>query len=246
MEKYNIKIEEEKRKVTYEMLSLKVDKLLENNKKVKLLEAGCGSAMHLKIKKDIYAVGIDISQKQLNLNNYLNEKILGDIQIYPLPKGEYDIIICWEVLEHLSTPIKALKNMFNALNEGGVCVLAFPNVLSLKGMITKFSPHLVHQLFYRLMRYQFKPFPTYLRWSIRMENIKKFARKEGLSIAHSTNGEGFVQKRLRSKLFLIDLLFGFVDLNLKLITLGKYNSFLRDNNILILQKCHKTVSYGGN
>jgi hypothetical protein len=44
------------------------------------------------------------------------------------------------VIEHLPEPTKALDRLIAALNLGGGLVLAFPNLWSLKGLVTKFTP----------------------------------------------------------------------------------------------------------
>src|ERR687885_598780 len=88
-----------------------IDKLLNNRQNLKVLEAGCGSATEIKIPEDAYFVGIDISEKQLERNSLLKEKILGDIQTYDLPASDFDVIVCFYVLEHVPKPELALKNI---------------------------------------------------------------------------------------------------------------------------------------
>jgi 2-polyprenyl-3-methyl-5-hydroxy-6-metoxy-1,4-benzoquinol methylase len=80
--------------------------LLSNKKNIRVLEAGCGSASHFNFGQNAYLVGIDISEEQLKSNSVLNEKILGDIQVYNLPVTNFDVIVCWYVLEHLPEPEK--------------------------------------------------------------------------------------------------------------------------------------------
>lgn len=43
------------------------------------------------------------------------------------PKGKYDYIFCFEVLEHLVNPLKALRNLRNSLSEQGCLVISLPN-----------------------------------------------------------------------------------------------------------------------
>ena len=58
-----------------------VDNCLNNGKNnIKVLEAGCGAKSHIKFKQNAYIVGIEISEKQLQRNTTVDEKILGDIQ----------------------------------------------------------------------------------------------------------------------------------------------------------------------
>src|SRR3972149_2364697 len=126
-----------------------VDGFLTGRNHVRILEAGCGSMSHFKYKKNAYLVGIDISQEQLDKNTMLDEKILGDIQDGSLPASSFDLIVCWDVLEHLTKPELALKNFTRSVNDGGLILLASPNVMTVRGLLTKLTPHWVHVLYYR-------------------------------------------------------------------------------------------------
>lgn len=70
--------------------------------------------------------GVDISQHQLDLNNHLSTKILGDIEEYDLGKSVYDLIICWDVVEHLPNPASALKIFFRAIKPNGIIIVGYP------------------------------------------------------------------------------------------------------------------------
>jgi SAM-dependent methyltransferase len=154
---------------------------------VQLLEAGCGSAGNLRFGKNVRITGIDISRKQLERNSVLDEKILGDIQSYQFPPESFDAIVCWDVLEHLPQPKRALCQFAFAVKPGGIVILKLPNVLSVKGLITKFFPHYFHVLAYRYFygikdagREDTVPFKTFLRFSIAANAIKRFCANDGL------------------------------------------------------------------
>jgi SAM-dependent methyltransferase len=157
---------------------------------LKVLEAGCGSASYIHFGPNAFLVGIDISDKQLQRNKELDEKIVGDIQRYDFSPSIFDIIICWNVLEHLSEPEMALKRFAAAVKPNGLIILALPNVYSLKGLITKFTPLQFHiwvypYLFGRLREWgkdDIGPFKTYLRLSIAPKQLKSFADQHGLRI----------------------------------------------------------------
>ena len=88
----------------------------------------------------IKTVGIDISREQLDRNKVIQERILGDIQTYPLPRDEFVVVVCWDVIEHLAKPTDALVNMFNATKPAGFVILGFPNLASLKGSSRRQRP----------------------------------------------------------------------------------------------------------
>jgi len=171
--------------------SIVVD-LLKDNRNVTVLEAGCGSLSHFNHAKvgNTHLVGIDISPEQLAKNTYLHESILGDIQDpKALPPSSYDLIICWDVLEHLPDPTIALRNFTRATKDGGLILLASPNVFTVRGLITKFTPHLLHVWFYRYVAGHKEagspgswPFRSYHRFAMSPPSIKKFASESGLTV----------------------------------------------------------------
>ncbi len=175
-----------------------------------ILEAGCGSGSNVTFPDGSYVVGIDISDEELSKNSIVDEKIVGDIQEYPLEAGRYDVIVCWDVLEHVEAPPKAMLNFVRALKDDGLLLLAFPNVNSLKGMVAKLTPHAFHTFVYRLIygeRYG-QPglitFPTYLKRSIAPARVERFAEQHRLQTVFSAEYESGVQRRFRNKFHLTE------------------------------------------
>ncbi len=78
------------------------------NSNFSALEAGCGSASRITIPTSYHITGIDISQSQLDRNKSLNKKILGSLETHEFESESYDLIVCWDVLEHLQHPDKVL------------------------------------------------------------------------------------------------------------------------------------------
>ena len=210
--------------------------LLRGRDRIRVLEAGCGSASQIKFTAQVHAVGIDIEAEELENNAAVQEKILGDIQDYPLPKDDFDVVICWMVLEHLSRPKDALTNLFRAVKPGGIVILGFPNLASIKGLVTKFTPFWFHALFYRFMRYKSHHFPTYLRVAILPDKLIRFAEDNGFAPAFVRLAEGGVAKRLRSRFGLADLAFSAVQRAAQIVSLGNWQSALFDECAVILQK----------
>lgn len=183
-----------------------LDEQLKNKKNIIVLEAGCGSQSNLRYPKDSYIVGIDISEEQLLRNKDIHEAILGDIQDYQLPYEKFDLIVCWAVLEHLANPEKALLNFIKALKKGGLIVLAIPNVLSIKGLFTKYTPFFIHKMYYKkimgrdIVGKEGKgPFKTYLRFSLAPERLKKFFANFGLDIKYYYAADVSQQEYWRQK-----------------------------------------------
>jgi SAM-dependent methyltransferase len=159
---------------------------------LRVLDAGCGRQFFVDYpglglrEGKAYVVGIDVSQAALDRNEQVDEKILGDIQRYPLEPSSFDAVVCQDVLEHLPEPIKALENMTRALRPGGELFLSWSNPASLKGLVTKFTPLRFHVLAYRRFfghsyagQPGYPPFKTYLRWSIRPKALHRRLQRLG-------------------------------------------------------------------
>lgn len=164
----------------------------ESHTRLHVLDAGCGRRipeLELGLDRPRHVVGIDISPVALELNELLDEKILGDLQTYPFRDSSFDLIVCWDVLEHLPQPRRALDNLARALKPGGRMIIGLPNLLSPKALATKFTPHWFHIWYYRrVLKYPesgrpgFGPFRTYLRWTLRPGAIERFAVQVGLEV----------------------------------------------------------------
>jgi ubiquinone/menaquinone biosynthesis C-methylase UbiE len=217
-------------------VSVTANSLLNGKSHIKLLEAGCGSASHIRLKAQVHAVGIDISKEQLDKNDQVQEKMLGDIQEYPLPTEEFDVAVCWMVLEHLSRPREALLNMFRTVKPQGLVILGFPNLLSIKGIVTKITPFWFHKLFYRFLKYTSRPFPTYLRVAILPKNVTEFAEANGFSIEFCQLVEAGVSKTVRRRYWFVNMAFSAVDSVTRFVSFGKLQSPLLDACAMILRK----------
>lgn len=220
-----------------------VDRLISQRKPFKVLEIGCGSCSHIEIPQNSYIVGLDISQKQLDRNEILNEKILADVETYDLPESQFDLIVCWWVLEHLSNPRKVLLNCQKALKKDGIMIVAIPNVMSVKGLVTKYTPHGFHVWFYKhIFGEQLAgvddrlPFRTYLRFSISPEGIRKFASVNDLSIERLHVYENPRQKKLRSQHWLIDRAWKMTSPLIKALTFNKVDAELTDFIVVMKKK----------
>ena len=219
-----------------QMISEMANTLLIGKSHIKLLEAGCGSASHIRFKPLIYAVGIDISKEQLKKNSIVQEKIVGDIQKYPLPKDEFDVVVCWMVLEHLTKPKDALVNLCRTVKPQGLLILGFPNVYSIKGFVTKFTPFWFHALFYKFMKYSSNHFPTHLQRAMTPKNILQLARENGFALEFLKLVEGRVSRRMRERFMFVELAFSAAEAIVQGISLGKLQSPLLDGCGMILRK----------
>lgn len=224
-----------------EQLQEKIYDLVKDAGLVRVLEAGCGARGHMDFGERQRISGIDISVRQLERNDYLGEKIVGDIQEYDLTGKGYDFIVCWDVMEHLSRPADALENMWKGLRDGGYLVLAMPNLYSVKGLITKFTPYILHVWFYRYIMGdkrdadEFDQFPTYLRRAMAPGPLCRFAGKLRMEVVHLRLYEGPVQENLRKKSRLLNWGFDWIEMLSKLLTFGRID-MTHSDYIVIFKK----------
>lgn len=151
-----------------------------------MLEAGCGIFDHMGLPTHWHLTGLDISREALDGNDTLDERIEGDLQNVQLPP-EYDLVICWDVLEHLPDPGAALSNMAAALRPGGMLVIGVPLRTSYKGWMTRLLPFWFHVLYYRhVLRWEHagepghRPFYTYHRPAMGPDGIRQTLSASGL------------------------------------------------------------------
>lgn len=105
------------------------------------LEIGCGAGSNsfYIAKNGIRTTGLDISEKVIRIckesSKILNIKHLtnfvnADFLQYKTRK-KFDLIICYEVIEHIKDDKKSLQKIRSLLKEKGICILSVPSSNSL-------------------------------------------------------------------------------------------------------------------
>ena len=103
------------------------------DKNSKILDIGCGEGSTLLNLNDesnkLY--GMDISEEAIELSkNNLTDAtyFLGDItKKETLPAQKFDLIICSEVLEHITDDDIAIENLSSLLKKGGYLIITVPH-----------------------------------------------------------------------------------------------------------------------
>lgn len=189
--------------------------------KLAIYEAGGGSTsfLPLDVLDRAHVTVVDIDEDQIRNNDYAHQPILGDIQTYRFAAGSFDLIICYNVIEHLADVEAALTNFCEALKPGGLILIGAPNPNSLSGVVTKYSPHWFHVWFYRCIRGNkdagkpgHPPFPTLFHPLVRIPMLEAFAKAHGLEMIYRREVESprFPEMRARRPLLaaLVDTLAG--------------------------------------
>lgn len=199
---------------------------------VRVLEAGCGSLPPaIDFGLGAYRIGLDVSRIMLERNKGVDEKVLGDVQTHALPEASVDVIFCWDVLEHLPAPQLALEHFAVAIRPGGLLILKIPNLRSLKGLVTRLTPHRFHVWVYRrIFGYADAgaegrpPFPTFLRRSIAPDALARAARLHGWRIVYMVTYEDDKQVRVRRRIGLTGRLWKAACAVVRTATLGRVSA----------------------
>jgi SAM-dependent methyltransferase len=177
-----------------------------------IYEAGGGSSSFLPIDvlRRSHVTVVDIDEDQVRNNTYADEAILGDVQTHRFGPETFDVVICYNVIEHLPDVEAALLNFRDALKRGGMILIGAPNPRSLSGVVTKYSPHWFHVWFYRNIR-GIKtaglpgeaPFPTFFHPLVTLSKLEAFAAAHGLEMIYRREVESprYPEMRQRKPLF---------------------------------------------
>ncbi len=122
------------------------DPLTENRKKIfadylkylqpfrknnRILDFGFGEGYFLSLcSKDGWEVyGVDTNPEFVDhvKLHYGIGKVAGSIEDAHYPEDYFDVITCWNVLEHVKDPYRTLKEIYRILRPNGVIFLRFPN-----------------------------------------------------------------------------------------------------------------------
>ncbi|TYO68352.1 class I SAM-dependent methyltransferase [Bradyrhizobium hipponense] len=175
-------------------------------------EAGGGSCSFLPVDvlSRSHVTVVDIDEDQVRNNTYADDAILGDVQTHRFGAEAFDVVICYNVIEHLPDVEAALLNFRDALKPGGMILIGAPNPHSLSGVVTKYSPHWFHVWFYRNIRGIRNaglpgepPFPTFFHPLVTLSKLETFAAAHGLDMIYRREVESprYPEMRQRKPLF---------------------------------------------
>jgi SAM-dependent methyltransferase len=177
---------------------------------LRVLEAGGGSLSHLKFLQPPKITVVDISREQLEKNSTAAEKILGDLHSVDLGAARFDMVVAWDVIEHLENPKLVLNKLLRVARPGGIIVLAWPNPSSLTGFVTKWTPHWFHVFVYKFVfgypmagKPGWGPFRTVHHRDISPTNMKRFAREHLATVVYFSVYERSVRDSLYRRSWLL-------------------------------------------
>ena len=217
-----------------------VTERLTQRREPRVLEAGCGARAHLTYPSHARVLGVDLALSQLRRNTSTTQLARGDVMHLPVATASTDLVVCWDVLEHLGAPERAVAEIARVLRPGGLAVLALPNILSIKGLVTRFTPWWFHVWVYRRVLGDasagtdaFDQFPTAFRFVLRPAGLRRLARTHGLAVELFELYEGPVPQHLRRRHAAADVLLGAAGRLARLASAGRYDATLSDMVVVL-------------
>ncbi len=202
-----------------------------------VLEAGCGERCALDYSAAAQVTGVDISSALLERNPRLDHRIVSDLERAQLAEESFEMVVCWDVLEHLENPREALDNLTRALVPGGMLIVKVPNLNSVKGLATKYTPYRFHRWVYRRFAVSdgTQPFPTRFDGSIAPQALHEWAGRTGLVPHWTAFWEADLQRRLRGRLHVRGRAWSAVRWMVRRLSLGVVDAQATDF-VLVLEK----------
>lgn len=109
-----------------------IDKVISFVEVKTILDVGCGQGWHLKHLREEHAdidfSGVDIRQDAIEIARQVNPGLqikFGDIHELPFKDNHFDMLTVVEVLEHLTDPDQAIKEVARVSNK--YCLFAVPH-----------------------------------------------------------------------------------------------------------------------
>ncbi len=206
-----------------------------SNRPFRMLEAGGGSSSWVPLPPGAEITTVDISQEQLDRNHYATEKLLGDLETFDYGNRRFDLVVCWDVLEHLERPDAAIERLVSVLQPGGRLIVKGPLPYSLKGFVTRFSPHWVHVAHYRHIlglktagQPGFAPFKAFLRPSSDPHVMASAFASKGLVVDTIEGYESDQVSYIAAKSRLLLGAYRVAEALLSALTFGRYSAGMTD------------------
>jgi SAM-dependent methyltransferase len=100
----------------------------------RVLDAGCGTGYGSELLAREGAgevVGVDVDADVIDAASRSDSHdatfAVADLRELPADLGEFDVVVCFEVLEHIGEPEVALDSLASVLRPGGLLVVSSPN-----------------------------------------------------------------------------------------------------------------------
>jgi SAM-dependent methyltransferase len=174
------------------------------------------------IRPPTYIVGGDVLQAERSCRPDADEHRTIDLEHLDLGSEQYDVVVCVNVLEHVRDPLTVFPAVWQALRHGGLFVLEVPNVVSLKGVVTRVMP-------WRLQRWMYarifgspktQPARSVHSFSLRPSALLAHAHSSGWQVEYFRLYEGPMQRSVRHRFGIVGWRWSLIAGFTRLITFG--------------------------
>jgi SAM-dependent methyltransferase len=201
----------------------------------RVLDAGSGLGSYVEFPAHIHVTGVDVSQDLLDRNPRLDERVYADLQELEVPKHSYDCVVCWNVLEHLESPAPVVAKLGRAVADNGLLIIASPNPLSIKGLVTRFSPYVFHLWVYRRFFNREAtdepgagPYRTYMKTAGGAPAVLRAAEDVGLRNVYTGWVESPMQAALRERFHMTGRIWDFMGQLTHVLSFGRMQADATD------------------
>jgi methionine biosynthesis protein MetW len=97
---------------------------------LKVLDVGCGvgsTSQPLTGGNEVYGLELRETAVAKAIQRGVNAFVWDVEERFPFADGEFDMVICNQVLEHLFEPRKTLREIYRVLKSGGIFLVGVPN-----------------------------------------------------------------------------------------------------------------------
>jgi SAM-dependent methyltransferase len=206
------------------------------------LDLGCGRKLfsnslpgadrdqHVLVERSEIVVGMDRDLGALRSNEYIRNRVVGDMRDLPFLNGRFDLVSANMVVEHMEHPDIVLSEIHRILAPGGIFLMHTPNVSNYKVSLAFLMPDAIKKGLIRFFqdRREADVFPTYYRMNTG-KRVSAMAQSEGFYVAGLHFAQGPADTVMLGPLVILELLI------MKLLNAGVLARF-RSNIISVLRK----------
>lgn len=202
---------------------------------LRVLDAGSGFRSYVTFPATVHVTGIDVTKELLDANPRLDARIHADLHEVEIPARSFDCVVCWEVLEHLRNPEPVVVKLARAVADNGLLIIGSPDPRSVKGLVTRFTPHAFHLWVYRRF-FNLEaarepgrgPYWTFMKSGGSAEAVQRLAEQEGLTLVYLAWVESVMQVELRRRFRLAGLIWRIIRSSVRALSLGRISAEATD------------------
>lgn len=118
-----------------------IDEIKIYKKSGSLLDIGCGFGLLLKVAKDkgFEVLGVEKEKRAVEIatKKWKLSVVKGEFPEVDIKSAFFDVVICFDILEHVRNPKQFLSSIDHILRKNGLLVIQSPNIESIMAKITR-------------------------------------------------------------------------------------------------------------